>query len=250
MKRLDSDVGANHQHAINPFFVSAEEMVLYKYKPRLYGNFETSEDFLNTIEVLERASEDDVVELHINSGGGSADALSTLIHAMKKCAAKIVVIFTGTIASAATFPLFYCDEFEIADDCSFLFHEAICGAPPETMSASRDFTRHTYEALERLLRNTYQGFFSDEEFSELLAGKQFWMFPDEVLERFTIRNERMEAMMQEAQCGECSRDMYECSCGMTAENQIPVSPEKEAEIDKSLGIVRKPRKPTTKQKEE
>lgn len=203
-KRFDSQVGANHPYAINPFLVSAEEIVLYKYKPRLYGHFETSEDFLNTIEVLERATENDVVEIHINSGGGSADALSTLIHAMKKCAAKISVIFTGTIASAATFPLFYCDEFEIAEDCSFLFHEAICGAPSETMSASRDYTKHTYEALERLLRNTYHGFFTEEEFTELLAGKQFWMFPQEVLERFETRNELLALEIENScECGEC-----------------------------------------------
>lgn len=197
MKRFDSNVGAMHSGAINPFIVTAEEVAAFKYKPRLYGNFETSEDFIYTIEVLERAGENDVVELHINSGGGSADALSTLIHAMKKCSAHIVCIFTGFVASAATFPLFYCDEFEIAEDATFLFHEAICGSPAETMSASRDYTEHTYKHLERMLRNTYKHFFSEEELQQLLSGKQFYLFPEEVCERFVKRNELFEAENEE-----------------------------------------------------
>lgn len=197
MKRFDSNVGAMHSGAINPFIVSAEEMVSLKYKPRLYDIFQTSEDFIYTLEVLERATENDVVELHINSGGGSADALSTLIHAMKKCSAHIVCIFTGSVASAATFPLFYCDEFEIAEDATFLFHEAICGSPAETMSASRDYTEHTYKHLERMLRNTYKHFFTEEEMLQLLSGKQFYLFPEEVCERFVKRNELFEAENEE-----------------------------------------------------
>lgn len=197
MKRLDSNVGAMHAGAINPFIVTAEEMTVFKYKPRLYNNFETSEDFIHTLEVLERATENDVVELHINSGGGSVDALSTLVHAMQKCAAHITCIFTGTVASAATFPLFYCDEVEIADTASFLFHEAICGSSPETMSASRDYTEHMYIYLERILRDTYRHFFTEEEMEQLLSGKQFYLFPDEVIERFQHRGEMLKKEIEQ-----------------------------------------------------
>lgn len=192
MPRLDSNVGATHSGAINPFIVTAEESVSFKYKPRLYNYFETSEDFIHTLEVLERAGANDIVEIHINSGGGSVDAVSTLVHAMQNCEAHIVCIFTGMVASAATFPLFYCDEFEIAEDASFLFHEAICGSPAETMSASRDYTEHVHERLKRVLLRTYRNFFTEEEFKALLNAKQFYMFPEEVMERFKKRNELMQ----------------------------------------------------------
>jgi ATP-dependent protease ClpP protease subunit len=195
MQKLDSNIGAFHNHAINPFIVTAEETKIYKYKPRLYNHFETSEDFVHTLEVLEQATQNDIVELHINSGGGSVDALSTLLHAMKKCEAHVKCIFTGQCASAATFPLFYCDEFEIAEDATFLFHEAICGAPAETMSASRDYTEHTYKHLERMLCSTYEYFFTDEELQQLLTGKQFYMFPDEVMQRFNNRNECLSTLL-------------------------------------------------------
>ena len=159
--KFDSLVGASHQNQINPFLVSAESRVSMKYKPRLYGEFLSSEDFLYAIEVLEIATEEDEVELHVSSCGGSGSAISTLIHAMKKCRSPIHVVMTGTVASAGTIPMFYADSWECAEDCSFLFHEAVLGTAPETMSANKKYTEHAYQHTERLLRNTYEFFFTE-----------------------------------------------------------------------------------------
>ena len=60
--KFGSDVGANHQFAVNPFLVSAEERVSLKFKPRLFGPIESTEDFLYTLEVLENATETRLVK--------------------------------------------------------------------------------------------------------------------------------------------------------------------------------------------
>lgn len=191
--RFDSNVGANHSDSINPFIVSAEEHTTYKYKARLWGEFLSSEDFLNVVEVLETATPDDDVEIHISSCGGSGAAISTLIYAMNKCEAPIHIVMTGTVASAATLPMFCADSFEIAEDCSFLFHEAILGSPPETMAANKEYTAHAYKHIESLLRNAYEYFFEEEEFAQLFAGRQIYMFADEVVSRFNKRTEILQA---------------------------------------------------------
>ena len=100
--KLDSNIGASHNAQINPFLVSAEDQSCVKYKPRIWGSIETTEDFLYVIEVLEVAKEQDIVELHVSSYGGSLDAISALIHTMQKCAAHVHVVLTGTVCSAET----------------------------------------------------------------------------------------------------------------------------------------------------
>ena len=205
--KMDSNVGAMHNQAINPFLVSAEEVVSLKYKPRLWGEIVSSEDFLYVIDVLEQATENDFVELHISSPGGSMDAVSTLIHAMQKCQAEIHVVMTGTVASAATLPMFFADSREAGEFTSFLFHEAVIGTPSETMSASKAYTDHVYKFAEHFLREVYTGFFTEEELNDIFNGKQRWMLPDEVVERFAKHQEYLASLEQSV--GELSEAIEE-----------------------------------------
>ena len=206
IKKLDSNVGAMHSAQINPFLVSAEENPSIKYKPRIWGCIETTEDFLYTIEVLEVAKEQDIVELHVSSYGGNLDAISTLIHAMQKCEAHVHVVMTGTICSAGTIPMFFSDSWEAGEYTSFLFHDAIVGAAPETMSANKAYTSHVQSFYGDMLRSIYKGFFTDDEFAELFNGRQWWMRADEVETRFKRRLEMLEQEEQQESppCKECS----------------------------------------------
>lgn len=192
-KRFGSDVGGDR---VNPFIVSAVQRSSMDYRPRLWGYFETSEDFLNTIEVLEVAEEQDTVELHVNSGGGSASAVSTLTYAMDRCKAPVTCIFTGDIASAGTFPLFHCDGFDIADDATFLFHEAIFGSHPQTASLVKSEVEFIHKWVARTISQKYEGFFTPAEIDLLLSGKQWFMFPEEVKERMELRNEYFKKKME------------------------------------------------------
>ncbi len=202
IKRLDSNVGAMHPGQINPFLVSAEEQISIKYKPRIWGNIETTEDFLFVIEVLETAKENDIVELHVSSMGGSIDAISTLIHAMQKCEAPIHVVMTGSVCSAGTIPMFFSDSWEAGEYTSFMFHEAILGSPAETMSANKAYTAHIHKFCEKMMRDIYEGFFTEEELCEIFSGKQIWLLPEDVSTRFKIRMELFDKKCEDNICEE------------------------------------------------
>ena len=117
---------------------------------------------------------------------------------MRKCAAHLAVVYTGTVASAATMPMFYADELEIADHTSFMFHEPIIGSVPETMSAAKAQREHEEQLLENLMRDVYAGFFTEEEIEErLLKGEQIYMLPEEVMGRWMKRNEFIKQQMEE-----------------------------------------------------
>jgi ATP-dependent protease ClpP protease subunit len=201
-KRMDSNIGANHTRAINPFLASVEEQVVRTYRPRLFGYFESSEDFLYTLEILETASENDVVELHIQSGGGDLDSVDTLTHAMSKCAGHIHLVYTGRNASAATIPLFFADTVECSPTSSFLFHEAILGSAPETMSASKKYFDFTYVQCKEMLADLYKGFLTEEEMARLFQGEQLYFRGEEVMTRMNKRNEILSAFAEQDEKGE------------------------------------------------
>lgn len=193
--RMGSEVGNGY---INPFVVSAEQQVQVKYKCRLYGAYDSSEDFLYTLEVLEMAEEHDIVELHVQGPGGSLDAVITLLHAMDKCKCPVHVIATGSLASAATFPILAADSYELHQFTSFMFHSASFGVAPQKTHDVIEEAIHNWKQCERIIRDMYEGFFTTEELDSMLQGRTFWMDAQEFTERYAERNKILEAEMKEA----------------------------------------------------
>lgn len=194
-RRMGSEVGNGY---INPFVVSAEQQVQVKYKCRLYGAYDSSEDFLYTLEVLEMAEEHDIVELHVQGPGGSLDAVITLLHAMDKCKCPVHVIATGSLASAATFPILAADSYELHQFTSFMFHSASFGVAPQKTHDVIEEAIHNWKQCERIIRDMYEGFFTTEELDSMLQGRTFWMDATEFTERYEERNKILEAEMKEA----------------------------------------------------
>lgn len=193
--RMGSEVGNGY---INPFIVSAEQQVQVKYKCRLYGAYDSSEDFLYTLEVLEMAEEHDIVELHVQGPGGSLDAVITLLHAMDKCKCPVHVIATGSLASAATFPILAADSYELHQFTSFMFHSASFGVAPQKTHDVIEEAIHNWKQCERIIRDMYEGFFTTEELDSMLQGRTFWMDAQEFTERYEERNKLLEAEMKES----------------------------------------------------
>ena len=193
--RMGSEVGNGY---INPFVVSAEQQVQVKYKCRLYGAYDSSEDFLYTLEVLEMAEEHDIVELHVQGPGGSLDAVITLLHAMDKCKCPVHVIATGSLASAATFPILAADSYELHQFTSFMFHSASFGVAPQKTHDVIEEAIHNWKQCERIIRDMYEGFFTTEELDSMLQGRTFWMDAQEFTERYEERNKILEAELKES----------------------------------------------------
>jgi len=235
-----------------PKVVVRQDIPLY-----VHESIESPTDVVPIVDTLRQLEEGDLVTMYVSGVGGCVSSVDLLLHEMTAAqmrGVEIHAVCTGLSASAYTFIPLHATSFELSEGFNALIHCGSVGVGG-TLAEAKASSAFTIKYMESRLRAIYKDFLSEQEIEDVLAGKDMWLTAEDWCTRFTERNERMEAMMQEAQCGEqlceeCSRDMYECSCGMTAENQIPVSPEKEAAIDKSLGIVRKPRKPSTKQKEE
>ena len=170
------------------------------YNIYLYGVIESAQQFVGAVEALSGANESDVVVIHLSTDGGSLDATDTLLAAMEDTDAHVIVKATGSVNSAGTLLMLAADEFTLTANTSFLIHNGSCGSGGK-YSDFIAHTEHTKKYFERVMRNAYKDFLTDDEIENVLKGVDMWMDSDEWIRRHENRNEiskvKMEALKEE-----------------------------------------------------
>ena len=136
--------------------------------------------------MLTHAYPSETTKLHINNGGGYIDAGFMIIDAIKNSKAKVTARLSGTVASAATIIALACEEIEVTPHTSFMIHNYSGGAQGKghEMKAQMDFTD---AELNEAFTSIYGGFLTSTEMELVIAGKDYWMGREEVLERLAAR---------------------------------------------------------------
>lgn len=193
-QRAGSELGWSTQ----PFVVTAQPKS-YKFSIYLKSALEQPEEMVDVINALSNATEDDIVEIHINSGGGSLTSLDSLIFAMMRCPAHIHAIGSGIIASAATFPLLHADSFELSPNTQLLFHSMSFGDWGKSQDVL-EYVNFAHDHGDKLMRETYRHLFSEEELDDIIKNKrERWLTSDEFMARFNKRNELIQKESEESE---------------------------------------------------
>lgn len=177
----------------NGFKVSYQPSSSGMYQIYVFGPIEDAVQFIDAIEVLGMAGENDIVIINLSSPGGNLDATDTFIHAMRECEARIIVKATGGVHSAGSVILLNADEFILSENFNCLIHNGEVGFGAK-FSDWKAATKHTAEYMERLMRTTYKGFLEDSEIDALLAGKDFWLNAPDFMARWNKREALLEAI--------------------------------------------------------
>lgn len=137
---------------------------------------------------LYNADEDTNFVLVINSGGGVVESATMLVDAIKRSAATVNVLVSGFAASAATIIALSADDLEIADHSAFMIHNYSAGMAGKgnELKARQNFMD---KSLNDAFASFYEGFLTPEEIAEVIEGKDLWLGPDEVRERWIARKE-------------------------------------------------------------
>lgn len=179
----------------NAFHVSYVPSNAGVYNIFLYGEITDASQFVDAIQALGVASENDVVQIHLSTPGGCLDATDTFIHAMRECSARIIVKASGGVHSAGSVILLNADEFTLSENFNCLIHNGSVGHAGK-FSDWRAQTKHTDAYMERVMRSTYEGFLSEEELDNLLAGKDIWLDAESFVARWEARNAAYEAAIE------------------------------------------------------
>ena len=142
---------------------------------------------------LRELSDKDSVRMYINNGGGVIDSAVMITDAMQNCDAEITVHLSGTVASAATFPLMVADKIEIAPYTHFMIHN-YSGSLGGKGREAKDHMDFANAEIAKTFKDIYKGFLTDEEIEEVVNDKDKWMGSEEIVERWNNRREYLSSL--------------------------------------------------------
>ena len=149
--------------------------------------------YTNVVNMLRLATEQDRVLYMVNSPGGHLDGLVSLLDGTTNTAAYTVAYLQGNTDSAASILALHCDEVVVGDYATMLCHNVTYGIGGKGADIVAH-VQHMTKSAEKLIRETYTGFFDEADIVEILNGKQIYLDADEIKERLAKRNAYYEAL--------------------------------------------------------
>lgn len=143
-------------------------------------------NYRDVIHCLATCSENDSVNMLVNSSGGRTDAIWQIIEAMKGCRGQVGVTVIGAAYSAASMLACMAQECYIADSAEMMLHTAHYGSIG-TVPNVKGQTDFATRQINKLLDQAYKGFLTDKELEDLKNGKEFWFDSEESQKRMLRR---------------------------------------------------------------
>lgn len=144
---------------------------------------------------ISELKEYDQVEFEISSPGGYLNGLIALLTAMAKTDATTVAHINGECHSAASMLALACDSVYVSPFATMLVHFVRFGASGKGTDVKSQ-VEHTYDTAEKLFREIYQHFLTEDEMQRCIDGKELWLDYDQINERlkrkFDILNGNVE----------------------------------------------------------
>jgi ATP-dependent protease ClpP protease subunit len=138
--------------------------------------------YVDMITVMDTAEENDVINLYINTGGGSLESTISIVHAMIRSKAQIVCHADGQIASAGTLIFFAGSSFVVYPFAHAMFHDGstiIGGKFSENLKAAEA----TSALIKKICMELYRPYFTKKEVKDILNGKDMYLTSDELNDR-------------------------------------------------------------------
>ncbi len=167
-------------------------MTLNEYTIHINEPIQMPEYYTNTVNVLAGCSKHDTVKFYINSPGGLLVGLVSLLDAIAKTEATTIAVLTGECHSAASILALHCDYIEVGPYATSLCHNVRYGSSGKS-SDIVDHVMHMSSVSEKLVRETYSGYLTEQEILDLLKGKEFYMESEEIVTRLQKREEYLAA---------------------------------------------------------
>jgi len=171
---------------------SFHKQLVNVYEFYLNGEIESAENYVQWFDTIRHASSQDAIKIYINSPGGDVFTAIQFMRVLQETQANVIMSIEGFCASAATMIMLCGDSFEISEHSMFMFHN-YSGGTFGKGGEMLDQLQHERKWSEKLLREIYKDFLTDEEITSVLDNKDIWMDGEEVAKRLKLRQEKIEA---------------------------------------------------------
>jgi ATP-dependent protease ClpP protease subunit len=159
-----------------------------EYNLYFHGYIENPSDYMEHFAVYKQAGPNDVINLYLNSPGGSLSTTIEYVDHMRECEAPIVGFIGADCCSGASVVALQCDGWQLSEFSSMMVHEISSGAIGKN-SENKRYLNFLDKQNDRFMRTIYAGFLSEEEIELCLDGKDLWLDYEELQERFENLNQ-------------------------------------------------------------
>lgn len=165
----------------------------------IYGEItEYISDYVDMITVMDMAEKQDVVNLFINTPGGSLETTISIIHAMMRSNANIVCHADGQVASAGTLIFFAAKSFVVYPYAHAMFHDGstiMGGKFSENLKAAQA----TSDLVKKVCMDLYTPYFTEDEVVAILGGGDYHCDSDELHKRVLAGVEIIQSETEETE---------------------------------------------------
>lgn len=149
-------------------------------------------NYRDLISVLFNASENDIINIFINSQGGHLSSALAIIEGIKHSDSTVTGIIMGECYSAASMIALNCHNVVVLDSANMMIHTASFGTAGNTGNV-KAYTDFTVKEIEKLLVSTYEGFLSKDEIDKIKTGVEIWLSADDIKKRMENRVKHLDA---------------------------------------------------------
>ena len=197
MKRnMNEDLSLDLSHHNEQLNYSVSSIVHNKFEFNLDEDIKEPSYYRNLIEVLNNATEQDLVVLNINSGGGMLDSAISIIDALRNTRANTLAWISGSAYSAAWLIALSCQNVEVGEFATLMCHNSQYGLGGYTTDI-KDRAVFEHKMISKIMHSVYRFFLSPEEIESVLMNKTIWLDADEITERLSYMQEKLQEEFEE-----------------------------------------------------
>ena len=184
---------SQHNEQLN---YSVSSVVHNKFEFNLDEDIKEPSYYRNLIEVLNNATEQDLVVLNINSGGGMLDSAISIIDALRNTRANTLAWISGSAYSAAGLIALSCQNVEVGEFATLMCHNSQYGLGGYTTDI-KDRAVFEHKMTSKIMHSIYKHFLSVDEVEVVLSNKTIWMDADEIVKRLGVMQEKFKEEFEE-----------------------------------------------------
>lgn len=165
------------------------------YEFYVSGNITSPENYIEDFNTIRHLTSEDVVKVYLNSCGGYLATAIQYMRVLAETEATVIVSIEGDCMSAATMIFLAADQWEITPHSSFMIHNYSggTGGKGHEMYGQVQYER---KWSEKLLREVYEHFLTEQEVIAVLDGKDLWMDVDELVVRMEKRAKALQELTE------------------------------------------------------
>ena len=158
---------------------------IVKHDIYLYDDIGTPENYVELVQALNEATENDIFNIKIATGGGDLDGCIAIIHAIRNTKATVFGHADAIVASAGTIIFLACHNWCIGEFAYFMFHDG-----GGVMAGKFNETSKQITAIQKLYKQiadkVYKPFFSEEEIQKIMDGADLYQTAEEMAARINV----------------------------------------------------------------